>query len=36
MRKPKLNLVGLHEDSPILRERKVCKLKREKEEETHL
>jgi hypothetical protein len=36
MKKPKLNSFGLHEDSPILRERKVCKFKREKEEETHL
>jgi hypothetical protein len=26
MKKPKLNSFGLHEDSPILGERKVCKL----------
>jgi hypothetical protein len=36
MKKPKLNSFGLHEDSPILGEKKVCKLKMEKEEETHL
>jgi hypothetical protein len=36
MKKPNLNSFGLHENSPILRKRKVCKLRREKEEETHL
>jgi hypothetical protein len=35
MKKPKLNSFRLHEDSPILKERKVCNLRREKEEETH-
>jgi hypothetical protein len=35
MKKPKLNLFELHEKSPILEERNVCKLRREKEEETH-
>jgi hypothetical protein len=36
MKKPKLNSFGLLEDSPILGEKKVYKLKREKEEEIHL
>jgi hypothetical protein len=31
MKKPKLNSFGLHEDSPILGKKKVCKLRRVKE-----